>query len=65
MLHTNTRRREEKVGREINCDWVTKDLKFCVKVFELYAAGNGRAEVLGRKMKLSDLIWVKNIKFQE
>lgn len=54
-----------KSGREINCDWVTKDLKFCVKVFALYAASNGRAEVLGRKMKLSDLIWVKNIKFQE
>lgn len=43
VLGSKPWRREEKMGREISCTWVTRDLMVCVKDFKLYTTGNGKA----------------------
>lgn len=43
VLGSKPWRREEKKGREMSCTSVTRDIMFCVKDFELYSIGNGKA----------------------
>lgn len=43
VLGSEPRRREEEMSREMSCTSVTRDIMLCVKDFELYSIGNGKA----------------------